>query len=63
MEPYLTIKELQAKLASVNLPSSRTFVELLRKDVKFVCNRAKWSDVLAFLENRPKKKVVRIKNK
>lgn len=46
-EQYLTIKELSYELRKRGLPYSRPVINRLRKQIKFVYNRAKLSEVLS----------------
>ena len=48
-EQYLTIKELSYELRKRGLPYSRPIINRLRKQIKFVYNRAKLSDILSAL--------------
>lgn len=45
-EQYLTIKEISYELRKRGLPYSRPIINRLRKQIKFVYNRAKLSEVL-----------------
>ena len=48
-EQYLTIKEISYELRKRGLPYSRPIINRLRKQIKFVYNRAKLSDILSAL--------------